>query len=116
VTDFDALKAEIQRERERLNELERRVNGMETVSNRLLRFIQGDAELLEKGAAARMLDFGTFISEMKGFDFKKMSEFASEYDEFKKRFLWLTGGIFGLSGILAGILTNLDRIQKLFHH
>lgn len=116
MTDFDAIKAEIQRERERLNELERRVNGMETVSNRLLRFIQGDAELLEKGAAARMLDFGTFISEMKGFDFKKMSEFATEYDEFKKRFLWLTAGIVALTGTVGALVSNLDKIQNFFHH
>lgn len=120
MNDLEELREDIRRYRqrvnERLDELERRIAGTEKVSERVLRFMQGDADFKDKGMVDRLADFAAFMGEMKGFDFKKMNEFATEYDEFKRRFLWLTAGILGLSTALAGILTNLDKIQKFFHH
>jgi phosphoserine phosphatase len=123
MNDIDALREEIRRERERnerdrerIDRLERRIDGMETVSNRLLRFIQGDAELLEKGAAARMMDLTEFMATMKGFDFAEMKGFVSEYKDLKKRALTVSAVLTALTGGVWLIIANMDKIAKLIHH
>jgi hypothetical protein len=116
VTDFDALRDEIQRERERLNAFERRLDGMERINDKVLKVMQGDSAWKEKGVIDQLAEVATFMSEMKGFNFPEMKAFAAEWNDLKKRVLWLTGGIVGLLGFVSVVLTNLDKIQNLFHH
>jgi chromosome segregation ATPase len=115
MNDIDALREEIRRERERLNNLEQRVNRMEPVSDRILRFIQGDAELLEKGAAARIADFSAFMSEMKAIDWVKVAEFLKDYNDLKKRVLWLVGIMGGGIGLALTAMKYFNDIQKALH-
>jgi hypothetical protein len=116
VPDFDSLREEIRRERERLDQFERRIDGIEKVNDKVLKVMQGDSAWKEKGVIDQLAEVATFMMEMKGFNFKEMKDFATDYNEFKKRGLWLCGGIATLMGFVTIVLNNIDKIQNLFHH
>lgn len=114
MTDFDSLRDEIQRERHRLDQFERRLDGMEKVSDKVLRVMQGDSAWKEKGVIDQLAEVATFMSEMKGFNFPEMKAFANEYNDFKKRALTIGGFIGGVGGLLWLVILNLDKILKAF--
>jgi hypothetical protein len=109
VTEIDSLREDINRERRRLDEMERKLD-------KFLGVMQGDPAWNQKGVIGQLADVALFIETMKGFNFPEMKAFAEDWNNLKKRVLWLAGGIVGLVGFLSVVLTNLDKIQNYFHH
>jgi len=108
--DLDTLREEISRERERHNErmdtLERKVNKVESI-------MRGDSEWKQKGFIDQLAELAVFMDSLRGFNFKEMKDFTTEYADFKKRVLWVSGGTGFVAGIVWLIVLNIDKIQRL---
>ena len=112
---IQSVRDEIRRERERLNELEHKLDLISQTHNKMLDVMQGDTAWKRKGVIDQLAELATFMDTIKDFDFLQMKTFATEYNEFKRHFLWLCGGIVALIGLVGTITSNLDKIQNLFH-
>jgi hypothetical protein len=116
MTDYDALREEIQRERERLNAFERKLDLMSKTHDKILEVMQGDSAWKRKGVIDQLAELADFMATMKGFDFAEMKGFAAEYKDFKKRILTIGAVLSGLTGGVWLIIANMEKIAKLFHH
>jgi hypothetical protein len=123
VNELENLRQDAQRDRERsaevaasLAKLTNIVEAQGKTTDRILTVMQGDPAWKQKGVIDQITDLAAFVESMKGFNFAEMKKFADEYNDFKKRILWLCGGIMSLAGLGALVLTNLEKIEKLFHH
>lgn len=123
MTDLEALRQEALRDRERiaqaadgLDKLAKIVENQGRTTDRILEVMQGNPAWKQKGIIDQLTELADFMNKMQGFDFAEMKKFADEYADFKKRILWLCGGILTLTTFAGLILTNLEKIEKLFHH
>lgn len=116
MTDFDSLRDEIRRERERLDSMERKLDLMSKTHDKILDVMQGDIAWKRKGVIDQLAELASFMDTMKGFDFAEMKGFAAEYKDFKKRVLTVGAVLSALTGGVWLIIANMDKIAKLIHH
>lgn len=123
MNELENLRNEAHRDRERnaqtadaLEKLAKIVENQGRTTDRILEVMQGNPAWKQKGIIDQLTEVVTFINQMQGFDFAEMKKFADEYNDFKKRILWLSGGILSLATFAGLILTNLEKIEKLFNH
>ena len=122
MNELETLRQDAQRDRERATETARALEVLAKIvenqgrtTERILEVMQGNPAWKQKGVIDQLTEMAAFIAQMQGFDFAEMKKFAEEYNDFKKRILWLSGGILGLATFASIILTNLEKIEKLFH-
>lgn len=114
-SQLDNIREEINRQRARLDEVERRLAGVGQVNDKVLRFLQGDADLKDKGLVDKMQEINTFISETKELELKTLAPLLRQIMYIAKYFGWLIAGTLALITGAGVFVTNLDRILNSLH-